>query len=344
MSISTGDVKETAKRVTLDAFFRYFSSKKDVTTSHILLGVMFPDESAIRSAIGGLETSLGTRLWEHLAKNLAAQNGFKVLNPKEELQRPADIPSELQSLIAAWGEKRQSFKPSPSIDDFREALDKLLPDLPQMKSFQQLNKGSGADLFLAKDGNEWAFDIKTVQINAGGGPKFNSTLLEWIAYRSIFEPNSGTRLKAKIVIPYDPTRGTWWKDYGGRVFPLVEEDIFFAADFWSFLGGREEVYGEIQEAFIELSDEHGLILRDCLLGMTEQSQLLLLQLARKLNPVDASVSWRKGRRLWKCIDCDSEFEATFDRIKKEDAICPNGCYIPVGEIGYEEEEDAPEPE
>jgi hypothetical protein len=329
MSISTGDVKETAKRVTLDAFFRYFSNKKDVTTSHILLGVMFPDESAIRSAIGGLETSLGTRLWEHLAKNLAAQNGFSVLNPKEELMRPVALPSELTSFIADWKERRESSKPSPSIDQYRVELNRLLPSLPGVSNFQKLNKGSGADLFISKNGDEWAFDIKTVQINAGSGPKFNGTLLEWIAYRAIFEPSSGTRLKAKIVIPYDPTGGTWWHDYGNRVFPLVRDDIYFAGDFWTFIGGRPGVYEDLQAAFGELSSDYGSVLRQCLLNMSDESHLVLLKLARNVEPVSSTGNWRAGRRQWVCLKCSEEFSGTFNRVRNEEDVCPNGCYIRV---------------
>ena len=58
-----------------------------VGVSHLVystqvLDYIFPKERRIRAIIGGLETSLGTKLWEQLAKLLASENGFEVLDEK----------------------------------------------------------------------------------------------------------------------------------------------------------------------------------------------------------------------------------------------------------------------
>ena len=46
---------------------------------------MIPKERKIRSIVGGLETSLGTTLWEPLAKALAIENNFEIVKPKEKI-------------------------------------------------------------------------------------------------------------------------------------------------------------------------------------------------------------------------------------------------------------------
>jgi len=329
MPITPNEAKSLAYEVALEAFYKYFSTRTDVTTSHILLSVLFPDESAIRSIMGGLETSLGTRLWENLARFIAEKNDFVVKNPKTELMRPVNLPAEVTNLIGQWRELRETSHPTPSMAEYKVALSKLLPNLTFEREFQHLNKGSGADLFLVKGDQEWAFDIKTVQINAGSGPKFNGTLMEWVAYRAIMQSQTNNFLNVSIVIPYDPTVNEWWHHFSGRISPLTQEDVVVADNFWDFLGGVPGVLDFIKAGFSELNRDHGELLRLALLGMSNEVHLRLVNISRKVQPTKSSNGWTKGRISWTCQLCGSNFEATYNNINKAEKTCPNHCKKPI---------------
>ena len=73
-------MKELIKSTVEDSINAFFSGK-DVKVEHVL-DLIFPKERRIRSLIGGLETSLGTRVWEPLAKAFANNNGFTVKDEK----------------------------------------------------------------------------------------------------------------------------------------------------------------------------------------------------------------------------------------------------------------------
>jgi hypothetical protein len=329
MPISLTDSKTLGYRVALEAFYKYFSTRTDVTTSHILLSVLFPEESSIRSVMGGLETSLGTRLWENLARLIAEKNGFEILSPKKDLLRPATLPKEITNLIAKWKERRETEDPSPSMDDFKKALLPVVNKIPIPTKYQTLNKGSGADLFIRKAGQEWAFDIKTVQINAGSGPKFNGTLMEWIAYRALAQPRGHSMINAHIVIPYDPTHGNWWHSFSGRISPLDASDVYLADAFWDFIGGTSGVLASVESGFSELNADHGVLLRKALLGMSDEVHLELLAAARQVNPTKASLGWTKGNREWVCLVCASTFDSTYKNVNESKKSCPNACFQPI---------------
>ena len=69
--------KDEIKHTISKSIESFFLNKK-VTVSHPL-DLIFPKERRIRSLIGGLETSLGTKVWEPLAKMFAQNNENKKL-------------------------------------------------------------------------------------------------------------------------------------------------------------------------------------------------------------------------------------------------------------------------
>ena len=74
------DIEYLAEKTATDAIKRYLDNKKTPTNQHIILDRVFPVERRVRSIIGGLETSLGTKFWEKLAKEIARENGFSLLS------------------------------------------------------------------------------------------------------------------------------------------------------------------------------------------------------------------------------------------------------------------------
>ena len=210
---------------------------------------IFPKERRIQSIMHGLFTSFGTTLWEELAKKLARDNGFIVLNEKEFMKQEK-YPKKLETILSRWVKKREDSKKEIPLSGYISELKKKVSTLPyQTYSTISLTSGEGIDVWLKKDNIEYAFDIKTVQINKGSGLKFNKTLMNWYAYRTLSDPN--LEFKAYIAFPYNPyTPLSWWSKNGGRAKPLIEnEDVLIENYFWDFLSGEKNTWALINQAF-----------------------------------------------------------------------------------------------
>lgn len=217
---------------------------------------IFPKERRIQSIMHGLFTSFGTTLWEVLAKKIAEDNGFEVLNEKMFIKQ-TDYPKELEDIVVLWEKKRKATTDNVSLSGFIKDLKDKIKTLPK-KTYtnESLLGGEGVDVWLKKDNVEYAFDIKTVQINKGSGLKFNTTLMNWYAYRTLSEPT--LEFKAYIAFPYNPyIPNTWWSKNGSRAVPLIEnEDALIENKFWDFLSGQENTWGTINQAFINVGKKN----------------------------------------------------------------------------------------
>ena len=98
--ITSDDIKTVLKK-SISNFF----VNKEVKTVHPL-DYIFPNERRIRSLIGGLETSLGTTLWEPLLTLFAKHNGFKILSHKDFNSNNYEINSILNKEIADFKNKK----------------------------------------------------------------------------------------------------------------------------------------------------------------------------------------------------------------------------------------------
>lgn len=102
-----GTIEELTYNIAAAAIENYLKVKTEPDTFHALLDRVFPRERRTRSIMGGLETSLGTKLWERLANTFAQRAGFEVLNPRE-FKMPGDLPNELLNLESQWQRRRQA--------------------------------------------------------------------------------------------------------------------------------------------------------------------------------------------------------------------------------------------
>ncbi len=247
------------KNLILNAITNYLNKKKDDKINYHVLQEIFPEERRIRSIIGGLETSFGQTVWEPLAKMLAKKNGYRV-HEKTDFKRPEKMPKEIQNIIDKWNSKRINSKNYISLNGYvnevREAVKALNIDYNKVE-YVKLIKGQGIDVWIEKNGVEYITDIKTTQINAGDGNKFNQHILNWYAYRLFKNPD--VELRVFISIPFNPFNVPWKDKQGGRAKPLiVDEDIIIANEFWTLISGESDEYEKIIKAFKELKDE-GLI-------------------------------------------------------------------------------------
>ncbi|MEO1286476.1 MAG: TdeIII family type II restriction endonuclease, partial [Chloroflexota bacterium] len=169
-------LEEAVKEFVEDAVGTYLDKKldnlrkgKETTREHVLLDRLFPVERRIRSIIGGLETSLGTKFWEKLARYVAKSSDFELREPNEFL-KPISMPDNINKLIQDWRAKRlvpnSQIGTQKYVSELRNISQNV--DKPNIE-FTSISGGDGIDLWLVKDGKEYIFDLKTVQVNAGNG-------------------------------------------------------------------------------------------------------------------------------------------------------------------------------
>lgn len=241
------DIIYTTIKTSITQFF----SGKDVKVEHVL-DLIFPKERRIRSLIGGLETSLGTRLWEPLAKAFAKENGFSILDEKTLNAKVPVIPDNVRHFISDFENKKIKDN-KLTHDDFIKDLRKFITDNKILTTnFQKMPKGQGVDVWLKKNDKEYLIDIKTTQINAGSGPKFNTNMLNWYAYRALVNPN--IEIKCLLAFPFNPHKGKdFWEKEGGKALPLIASNEAVVADeFWDFLYGKKHTTKLIFKEFEKL--------------------------------------------------------------------------------------------
>ena len=245
-------VKDLTKELIILKISEYLDKKKppDTVTP---LDHIFPKERYIHSIIQGLVTSLGTQLWENLAKLLAEKNGFVVLDHKNFNNAvPSPIPAQIFKLINSFNAKRLSS--GTSLDSLKTQIKNIIIDENiKVTGSETIEKGTGIDLWLRKDDKEYMYDLKTVQINAGGGVKFSLNLCHWHAYRLL--QDQSVHLSTHITFPYNPFPGDFWSRTKGVVSPLIPgEDALVADEFWNFISGEEDSTSKIFGAFKEVGD------------------------------------------------------------------------------------------
>lgn len=243
---------------TIEKSINNFFKNKEVNVTHIL-DKLFPVERRIRSLIGGLETSMGTTVWEPIAKKLAESNGFTVLNSKEFLM-PKVLPDNVVKLKANWMQKRadrtNSVKLSEFVQELRTVLNGLNPDDLHNMPLVKPTAGKGIDIWLRKNDKEFIYDIKTNQINQKDGLAFDSSLMDWYIYR--ISQNPDLEVSAQLAFPFNPFKPKdWWAKQGSRAYPLQKGlDAVVEDEFWDFLSGQSNTYSEIELIFEELKAEN----------------------------------------------------------------------------------------
>lgn len=247
MNIRKSQRIETLIEHTIESSIGTFFEGKTVEVTHVL-DLIFPKERRIRSLIGGLETALGTRLWEPIAKAFASENGFIVKNEKEFNSRVPVIPQEVRHLISDFNARKHQ-KPKLKAIDFIDELSKAIKDKNiKPESYQKIPKGEGVDIWIVKNGVEYLIDFKTNQINAGGGPKFLLNQLHWITYRLLDNPN--IKVVPILAFPFNPHKGNFWVKEGGKAAPLIPgEEALVADEIWNFLLGEQNSTNLILRSF-----------------------------------------------------------------------------------------------
>lgn len=240
---------------TIKTSIENFFKNKEVKVEHVLDSI-FPKERRIRSLIGGLETSLGTTLWEPLAKAFAEAGGFVVREESELNSRVPVIPEKIRNRISSFANQKNLDNSLSHATFFNQLIEYIEEENISANEYQQIPKGEGVDIWLEKDGKEYLIDIKTTQINAGSGPKFNNNLLNWYAYRAL--DGVKTPVYSFIAFPFNPHKGkAFWSREKGKVSPLIPSaEALVADEFWDLLLGQENTMDMILEGFKTLGNSN----------------------------------------------------------------------------------------
>lgn len=243
-------VRETV----INSITGFIHNRQNVVAKFQILDLIIPTERKIRSVVGGMETSLGTTLWEPLAKAIAQQNGFEIINDNllSPTNTPAMLQNTMQTLIEGRNSRDELYNAQYCHDRIKEVCQTYLRN--PINDFCPPPSGFGVDIWLRKDGINYFFDTKTVQANVGSYSKFFTQLLNWYAYFYSRYPDQ--QASARIVFPYNPYEGSnFWTRTIGRGWPLEpNNEGWVENDFWNFCSGLENTYSIIYNAFVNISE------------------------------------------------------------------------------------------
>lgn len=246
-------VKQIVRETVKSSILTYANGCLKKKRKFQILDLLIPKERKIRSIVGGLETSLGTTLWEPLAKALAAKNGFTVKD--SNLQCPANLPSHLNNTLQNIIDERKRmsglYDAKASKDEIKRVCQVFL-ERP-IEVFVDAPRGRGVDIWLIKDGVNYFFDTKTVQPNVGNYMSFMEQVINWYAY--FFSRYPKGEAEARIVFPYNPYNENFWAKTVGKGIPLEPDvEAWVGSQFWDFCSGVDNSYLLIEESFNELRE------------------------------------------------------------------------------------------
>ena len=254
MALTREEVFEISRQTVIESVSNFIGQRANRVPNFQILDLIIPTERRIRSVVGGMETSLGTTLWEPLAKNLARRNDFEVIN--ENLLSPSNMPASLQSTLQIVTDGRINRNPLYTAqychDRIREVCNSFIQQ--PITNFTTAPRGFGVDIWLRKDGVNYFFDTKTVQSNVGSYSKCFSQVLNWYAYYYSQFPEG--HASARIVFPYNPYgQVNFWSRTIGRGWPLEPtNEGWVENEFWDFCSGLQNTYEIIYNSFISISE------------------------------------------------------------------------------------------
>lgn len=255
MALTPAEIQQHAMVVSHQAFFAYFAGRDLVPPKHPLTSQVFPEQATTRSQIGGLETSLGTGLWQRLAKRLAAANKVEVLEAGV-----VESPKESSETARLARELERHAIEGTALDEVSARIAAAVRLLPlHAGSWMRLKKGDGVDFHFRKNGTEYAVDIKTAHLNAKNGSTFHDMLKRWIVYRQL-KAAGAVEFRARLVIPYDSRHDDsagaqdWWEVNSGKAKPLARSDVWIGNEFWAELTDCSDAWNAIRRGFEDVAE------------------------------------------------------------------------------------------
>lgn len=250
--MDTDALKNIIKTATLKSILNFTERTLKKSRGFQILDLLMPKERKIRSIVGGMETSLGTTLWEPLAKEIAKSNGFTVVESK--LEKPTNMPASLDSTLTLIRNDRKNYDGGYNAASSHLAIKTVCQPFLKKKieHFSKAPTGKGVDIWLKKDNVDWFFDTKTVQPNVADFKDFLDQIMDWYAY--YYSSNPTGHAEGRIVFPYNPYDDDFWKKTKAGAKPLEPGlEAWVEDDFWDFISGHKGTFQLIKECFTEIN-------------------------------------------------------------------------------------------
>ena len=258
MSLKNNEIEELATRFIITSIKDYCNPQR-TPYSFKVLDLVVPYEAKVFSVIHGLQTSLGTKLWEKLAKHLASHNDFKII--EEKLERPIiaeDINNRILHIIEERKNSSNTYNSETSKLEIKKIISSVHNDINEWKS---PTSGNGVDIWLCKDNINYLYDTKTVQPNDGDFVAFLEKIHNW--YKQFYSKYPEGEVVARIGFPYNPYKRSFVDELGNKTKPLEYYTEFICdMDLWESLTDNKESYNIILKSFKNCKKEASKIIKE----------------------------------------------------------------------------------
>ncbi len=242
-----GEISELLKQKIRQKLQSYSPETNNMPFHTRLLG---RDRMALFSFIHSINTTLGTSVFEQVARIIADPNFRQAVHQYRDFNNT--ISRSAQHVIQEIMDELVSARSTPNkVEETAKVL-----HVSQMGDLVKV-KRPRIDLFLeSTDGTEYYFDLKTAKPNISDFRGYKRQLLEWVAIRGAQDNTANVR--TLIAIPYNPYEPEPYQRWTLQGLFDLENEIMVAEEFWNFLGG-EETYEQLLDVFetvgIELRPE-----------------------------------------------------------------------------------------
>lgn len=207
------------------------------------------DRMALFSFIQSINTSLGTSIYESVAKAVADSSFDTVTlqaNPPRQMSR--SIRHKVDEIVNGL---EAGYKDPNRDEHDNELRSVLIADNDKVDV--NLTK---VDVLLQRGDTLYLVDVKTAKPNKSGFRDYKRTLLEWLGAYLEFDPRLD--IYPMIAIPCNPYAPKPYRRWTIRGMIDINNELRVAEEFWDFLGG-DGAYEEILDCFervgIEMRDE-----------------------------------------------------------------------------------------
>ncbi len=226
------------------------------------------DKMTLYSIIQSINTTLGMSIYESIAYDIAG-GYFESMECQKQLvgnftdlaQKEINrIRNELSHGNASPNHAREVER-LRSVCQIGEVVNKKLTRI---------------DLYLERQGDCFAIDIKTAKPNRDGFAKQKEKMLEWTA--SFLYENPQANIRTVTAIPYNPSYPREYNRWtlSGIIDLSQNGELLVAEEFWNFLAGGEEIYEQLLECFFiagrNLEWEIDKFVNECLIDATSFSR------------------------------------------------------------------------
>jgi len=243
------ELKTTIKTIIRDCILNKlnnYQAKDNYMPFHYLL--IGEKRMAYYSFVHSLNTSLGSKVFEQIAFNLANSNKDKFKKVQRQYEVGSEISisaqNEIQAIIDELSQTSESDK-NAEIERIRIAC--------QAGNQTTSSKMTKVDLYIeTKDGEIYLFDLKGSTPNINTAKIIKRNLLEWTAV--MLTQDIGLNIHSCIAIPYNRYKSQKYNPWTLKILDLKNE-VKVGEEFWDYLGG-EGTYESLLDCFKEVGQDN----------------------------------------------------------------------------------------